>query len=224
MIQVEIERKIINNRDLNVPCAILKPSQPIGAAVVVHGYGGFKEETLGLAWRIAEKGFITGAIDLRGHGEHPLDLDENILLDLETSISYFRQFGKVTAVGHSLGGRLSLISSADYAIGISPAIVKEFSPQTQQLIKENRDYRVRRSNITVFQILKNLPSYNTKKNSLILYGERDVPEIISKCQELDSYGEQTVKIDKALHSDIFLYEPTFEVITRKLREWYGSEK
>jgi dienelactone hydrolase len=221
VIQVEIERKIIKGEDFEVPCVILKPAEYVGSAVVVHGYGGFKEETLGLAWRIAEQGFLTGAIDLRGHGEHPMNLDENLLLDLETSISYFKQFGKVTAVGHSLGGRLSLISSADYAIGISPAIVKEFSPQTQQLIKENRDYRVRRSDITVFQILKNMPLYDTKKNSLILYGERDVPEIISKCQELDSHGEQTVKIDEALHSDIFLYEPTFDVITRKLREWYG---
>lgn len=29
-----------------------------GAVVVVHGYGGTKEGTLGLAWRIAEKGFV----------------------------------------------------------------------------------------------------------------------------------------------------------------------
>ena len=54
---------------------------------LVHSYGGFKEETLGLSWRIDEKGFVTGAIDLRGHGEHPLDLDYNINI----SISVFWQ-------------------------------------------------------------------------------------------------------------------------------------
>jgi alpha-beta hydrolase superfamily lysophospholipase len=75
-----------------------KPSNSKGAVVEVHGYGGFKEETLGLAWRIAEKGFTTGVIDLRGHGEHLLDLDKNILSDLETAISHFRYYGKVTAL------------------------------------------------------------------------------------------------------------------------------
>lgn len=56
------------------------------------------------------------SIDLRGHGEHPLDLDIDILSDVETAIMHFREMGKVTAVGHSLGGRLSLISSADYSL------------------------------------------------------------------------------------------------------------
>lgn len=39
---------------------------------------------------IAEMGFTTGAIDLRGHGEHHLDLDENILQDHETAVLYFK--------------------------------------------------------------------------------------------------------------------------------------
>lgn len=221
MIRVEIERKIIKSENLEVPCAILKPSQYIGAAVVVHGYGGFKEETLGLAWRIAEKGFLTGAIDLRGHGEHPLDLDENILLDLETSISYFKQFGKVTAVGHSLGGRLSLISSADYAIGIAPALNKTYSPQTQELIEEMRDYRVHKSNSNIFEILNNLPEYQINDDkSFIIYGSRDLPEIIIKGNKLKSEGLDVVQIDEALHGDIFLFEPTFKAVNNKMEEWY----
>lgn len=221
MIQVEIERKIINNGDLNVPCAILKPAEYVGAVLVVHGYGGFKEETLGLAWRIAEQGFMTGAIDLRGHGEHPLDLDENILLDLEASISYFRQFGKVTAIGHSLGGRLSLISSADYAIGIAPALNKTYSSQTQELIEEMRDYRVRKSNSNIFDILNNLPQYQIKDDKVfILHGSRDIPEIISECNKLKSEGIDIVQINEALHGDIFLFEPTFKAVNDKIKEWY----
>jgi esterase/lipase len=221
VIQLEIERKIINCEDFKVPCAILKPTKYVGAAVVVHGYGGFKEETLGLAWRIAEQGFITGAIDLRGHGEHPLDLDENILLDLEASISYFRQFGKVTAIGHSLGGRLSLISSADYAIGIAPALDKTYSPQTQELIEEMRDYRVSKSNSNIFNILNNLPKYQIKDDKVfILHGSRDLPEIISECNKLKSEGLDIFEIDEALHGDIFLFEPTFKAVNDKMEEWY----
>lgn len=35
---------------------MIEPAAPKGAAVVIHGYGGCKEEQLGMAWRIAEKG------------------------------------------------------------------------------------------------------------------------------------------------------------------------
>ncbi|HEX7468813.1 MAG TPA: alpha/beta hydrolase, partial [Methanobacterium sp.] len=169
------------------------------------------------------KGFTTGAIDLRGHGEHLLDLDKNILSDLETAISHFRYYGKVTAMGHSLGGRLSLISSADYAIGISPALGKTFSNETEGIIKELRDYRVHRSNCSIFQILNDLPSYQFKnEDAYVIYGSRDIPEVSSKCNKLKSTGLNVVQIEDALHSDIFLYEPTFETITKKLNEWYTA--
>lgn len=218
---MEIEREIINGNGLKVPCVTFKPPNPIGAVVAVHGYGGLKEEMMGVAWHMAEKGFVVGAIDLRGHGEHLLDLDRDILLDIETAISHFRPFGKVTAVGHSLGGRLSLISSADYAIGISPALNRTFSPQTKELLEERRDYRVRRSKCTVFNILNDLPQFQPDESrSLIIYGSRDVPEIMSECAKLKLGDTQVIQIDKTLHNDIFLFGSTFETVTQKLHEWY----
>jgi len=220
-LKMEINREIISGDGFEVPCVTFEPSNSGGAVVVVHGYGGLKEETFGLAWHIAEKGFTAGAIDLRGHGEHRLDLDGNILLDLETTISHFRPFGKVTAVGHSLGGRLSLISSADYAIGISPALNRIFSPQTSESLEERRDYRVRKSKCNVFDILNDLPQFQPdKKKSLIIYGSRDVPEIMSECAKLKSDGTQVVQIENALHNDIFLFGSTFETVAQKLQEWY----
>ena len=218
---MEVKRETINGDGFKVPCVTLKPSNSKGAVVVVHSYGGFKEETLGLAWRIAETGFTTGAIDLRGHGEHRLDLDENLLLDLEATISHFRDFGKVTATGHSLGGRLSLISSANYAIGISPALCRSYSPETQGIIQEMRDYRVRKSGPDLFKILNDLPlPHFAGDNSLIIYGSRDIPEIMAECAKLNSEDRQIVQIEEALHSDIFLYDPTFDVVTGQLQEWY----
>ncbi len=218
---MEIKREILNGNGFGVPCVTFKPLNSKGAVVLVHGYGGLKEETFGLALCIAENGFTVGAIDIRGHGEHQLDLDENILLDLETAISHFRHCGNVTAVGHSLGGRLSLISSADYAIGISPALSKTFSPQTMEFLEERRGYRVHKSNCTVFKIVNDLLLLQSDKDkSLIIYGSRDVPEIISKCDKLKSEGTQVVQIENALHNDIFLFGPTFKAVTQKLQEWY----
>jgi len=218
---MEIKREKIKKNSLEIPCVTFIPPKSRGIVVLVHGYGGMKEETIGLAWRIAEEGFITVAIDLRGHGENKLKLDGNILDDLDTAISYFKSYGNVTAVGHSLGGRLSLLSSADYAIGISPALNKNYSLETVRLLEENRDYRVRKSDCDVFKILNDLPIFQfDSNNSLVIYGSRDFPEIISECVKLDLKGFEVIEIDNALHNDIFLYEPTFKLVAKKLKEWY----
>ena len=220
---MEIMREFIDGDRFQVPCVSVKPLNPRGAVVVVHGYGGTKEETLGLAWRIAENGFATGSIDLRGHGQHSSDFGSDCLSDVESAISYFKDYGDVTAIGHSLGGRLALESSADYAIGISPALGQNFSSNTQSNVKASRDYLVHKSaNTNLFDILScdnHFSGFDPDK-ALLIYGTRDLPEIISECEDLKSKNLDAIPIDEALHSDIFLLEPTFKVITEKLQEWY----
>jgi alpha-beta hydrolase superfamily lysophospholipase len=223
---MDIERKIIQADGFGIPCAILRPAVSHGAAVLVHGYGGCKEEQLGLAWRVAEVGITACVIDHRGHGEHKLPLDENVLQDVEAVIAYCRGFGKVVAIGHSSGGRLSLISSADFAIGISPALKTAYSPGTERIITDLRSYRVRESFPGVnFEILKKLPVWQSvgHERALILFGSRDVPEIVSSCKELKEKGNPAIKIDQALHNDIFLLEETFGQVTKQLREWFRNE-
>jgi hypothetical protein len=220
---MNIKRQLIYGNGCNIPSIILTPSNSIGTAVIVHGYGGCKEEQLGLAWRVAEIGITTCVIDLRGRGEHELPLDENVLLDVETAIKYCHCFGKVVAIGHSLGGRLSLLSDADYIIGLSPAFNKTFGNQTQETIKALRGYRVQEvyPNI-LFETLNNLPEWQFEgnRNIEIIVGSRDVPEIISTSNELKKKGAYVTQIDKALHNDIFLLEATFEEIINQLKEWF----
>ncbi|ADZ09304.1 hypothetical protein Metbo_1057 [Methanobacterium lacus] len=218
---LEIEEVIIEGYGCQVPVLKLTPPESRGSVVVAHNYGGSKEEMLGLAFRIAKTGFTTGVIDLRGHGENSCKMDGKILSDLETAITYFKQFGKVTAVGHSLGGRLSLISDADYAIGISPALAKTFGPKTQGMIRVLRDYRVNGSVTDLFTTLGKIPLIEfDPENVLIIRGSRDVPEIIAECDKLTSAGYEVVEIDDALHVDIYTLEPTFEAVTKKLQKWY----
>jgi alpha-beta hydrolase superfamily lysophospholipase len=222
---MDIERKVIQADGFGIPCVILRPPVSRGAAVVVHGYGGCKEEQLGLAWRVAEVGITTCAIDHRGHGEHKLPLDENVPQDVEAAIAYCRGFGKVIAIGHSSGGRLSLTSSADFAIGISPALRTAYSPETERIITDFRSYRVRESFPGVnFEILKKLPVWQPTDNerALILFGSRDVPEIASSCKELKAKGSHVVEIDRALHNDIFLLEETFGQVMRQVGEWFRN--
>src|SRR5512140_1165566 len=107
---------------LGIPAFLFVPASPRGGAVVCHGYGGSKEEMLGVAASIAEQGTAALVIDLCGHGENAAPIGPPMLGELEAGLDYVRRFGKTAAVGHSLGGRLALMSkSADVVVAISPS-------------------------------------------------------------------------------------------------------
>lgn len=221
---MEIERKIIEGNNFRIPSIILTPAHIHGAAVVIHGYGGSKEEQLGLAYRAAETGLKTCSIDLRGHGENKVTFDEKVILDVETAIQYCKPFGKVTAIGHSLGGRLALISSADYSIGISPAISISFGEKTQKILRDLRDYRVYQTfSGQLLEIIKRLPSpdFNNSTKKSIIYASRDIPEIKALCDDLKTKDLSVVEIDDALHSDIFTLEATFQNVVDELKKYYS---
>ena len=216
-------RQIIENDGVRIPCIMIEPTTPIGAAVIIHGYGGCKEEQLGLAWRIAEIGFATCTIDISGHGQHDLPLGKRVLLDVNSAINYCRRFGKVVAVGHSLGGRLAMVSNADYSIGISPAIVDIFRNQTRENLKNLRSYRVKNCKSENFlEVFKQLPMWVSSKNkpTLILYASRDISEIISACNKISEKNIPVINIENALHNDIYLNEITFEKINNQLQQWF----
>jgi dienelactone hydrolase len=218
-----IESMVVTAGDLQVPAIRISPRDPVGAAVVVHGYGGCKEEQLGLAWRVAASGLVTYAIDLRGHGQNPMALDDGVQEDVEIAIRHAREFGRVVAIGHSLGGKLALMSSADFVIGISPPLDGTYGARTEELLKKLRGYRVRtESPGKVFDILTKIPEWEDKNEarSMIVYGSRDVPEIVTSCDLLRTRKANVLRIEDALHSDTYLLEKTFEGIGHRLREWF----
>lgn len=221
---MDIARFSINGKGCDVPAILISPSEPIGSAVIAHGYGGCKEEQLGLAWRIAESGIAACSIDLRGHGQHPLPLDDDVIEDIEAAIEHCHRFGKVVAIGHSLGGRLSLICGADFAIGISPPLDPTYCPRTQDLLEKLRSYRVRPNDPNVvFGALERMPLWRHDQGNgwMIIYGSRDVPEIVASCDRLRVSGANAIRIEEGLHSDTYLLEMTFEKVVKQLKEWFG---
>lgn len=206
-----------------MPSVIISPAEPKGGAVIAHGYGGCKEEQLGLAWRVAECGLAACAIDLRGHGEHQLTMDSEFLADMEAAIRHCRKYGKVVAIGHSLGGRLALMSSADYAIGISPPIDPDYCARTQELLHKVRSYRVKEERSgAVFDYLKGLPALKGDRGgrTLVIYGSRDVPEIVGSCDVLKANGANVLRIEEARHGDTYQLESTFAAIAEQLARWF----
>lgn len=222
--RLNIERLAIKSGKHEIPAVIISPVEPRGGAVIAHGYGGCKEELLGLAWRVAEQGFAACAIDLRGHGEHQLAMDKEFQTDMEAAIRYCRRFGRVVAIGHSLGGRLALMSSADFAIGISPPLDPHYCARTQELLQKVRSYRVKQESAdAVFDYLSSLPANPQDRTgrTLIIYGSRDVQEIVASCNELSASGANVQRIEEAKHGDTYQLERTFEIIWDQLGEWFA---
>lgn len=217
---MNIERSHIPAEGSYTPAVVITPEDPIGSVVLVPGYGGCKEEVLGIAWRIAESGLRVCSIDLSGHGENLNEFGDRVYDDIETAVTYCRTYGKVAAVGHSLGGRLALISSADYAIGISPAACDSFRDQTYKVLKATRSYRVRNGSMSVLRsVLKDIPAWkpDNGNNTLVLFGSRDLPEISTFCRSLNT---PKTEIENALHSDIFTLESTFHAVVDQLKGWF----
>ncbi len=119
-----------------VPGFLFEPREATGGVVLVHGHGGSKETTLGLAAHLAGARQAALAIDLRGHGEHPGPLGEGVLGDVEAAVSFMRRYGPVAVVGKSLGGCLALMSPADAVVAVSPAIPKGVSPEGRTMFVE----------------------------------------------------------------------------------------
>jgi len=221
---METGREDLPGDGYRIPAVVIRPPRPRGAAVIIHGYGGNKEEQLGLGWRVAEAGLAAFVIDLRGHGEHPLELDGAVASDLEAAIRSCRRFGNVVAIGHSLGGRLALLSTADHCIALSPSLSRKYGMQTQEMLRTLRSNRVRPPAIeTLLAVQEALPVWEPgSSDALLLYAERDAPEIAGGCRDLLPAGARVLEIPGATHGDIFLRERAFAAVLEQVRAWYGA--
>ncbi len=164
-----------------VPAYLVAPAAgALGGAAIAHGYGGSKEQMLGVAVRLAEAGIAALSLDLRGHGEHPAPLDANLLADLEAGLAYMRRFGKVAALGHSLGGRLALLSSADLIVGSSPAIATRTSVEGRQMLVHFGSTAVRAAAPTqILEIFRAMPDPPPgPQPKLLMHAAGDIPTLI----------------------------------------------
>jgi dienelactone hydrolase len=164
-----------------VPAYLVTPASGArGGAAIAHGYGGCKEQMLGLAVHLVEAGIAALALDLRGHGEHPAPLDANLLADLEAGIAFMRRFGRVAAIGHSLGGRLALLSSADLLVGSSPAIASRTSVEGRQMLVHFGSTAVRAAApaeiLDIFRAMPDPPAGPQPK--LLMHAAGDIPTLI----------------------------------------------
>ena len=162
------------------PASFSTPASPRGGAVVCHGYGGSKEQMLGIATSIAEKGAAALAIDLCGHGENRAPIGPAMREELEAAVAFVRRFGRTGAIGHSLGGRLALMSSADVMVAMSPSVMVQMSPQGKWMFENLPSPGVREPySGYVLELLEKLgPVPPHGRPCLLLYSERDIQGLL----------------------------------------------
>jgi hypothetical protein len=223
---MNIKSTLIQSHGFKIPSIIIESDNSLGLVIIIHGYGGSKEEQLGLGWRVSEAGFSSCMIDLPGHGDNMDYFDGDIQTYIESLFDYFNNYKNIIVLGHSIGGRLALTSKAKYVIGISPTLFKDFSNETKSFIKNIRSYRVReRDDGFLWTLHQHLPLFdlNENKNFLIIYGTRDVSEISSYCKNLQQVSTKVIEIEKAMHNDIYLNTKTFEIIIDQLKKWHDKK-
>jgi dienelactone hydrolase len=176
----------IRSRDGHaVPAYLWVPAGTRAAVAVVHGYGGSKEQMLGLAARIAERGLAACAMDLRGHGEHPAPLGPGLPWDVEAVITWLRRFGRVGAIGHSLGGRLALMSSADAVAALSPALTDRPSEEGRTMLVRVGGTSVRSpAPDTILDVLQTFPPAPAlDRPTLLVHGAGDIPPLVRSLRD-----------------------------------------
>ncbi len=216
---MKLERQMLEVNSIQIPALSITNDSDL-LAIVIHGYGGNKEEIFGLSSYLSFNKIDTITIDLRGHGENDIYYTIDVMDDINSIIHKFRDRKRIVTVGHSIGGRLALLSEADMKVGISPALCKTYSDQTKSVITNLRKYRVKEERgDNNFKIAAELPLTNSLSDkSLVIYGSRDVPEIKEACETLRNQGMNVVKIEHALHNDIYNLNETFLIISTFLNK------
>jgi pimeloyl-ACP methyl ester carboxylesterase len=189
-----------------VPAFLLAPPSPRGGVVVCHGYGGAKEHMLGVAVAIAEKGSAALTIDLCGHGENRAPIGPGMLDEIEAALSFVRRFGKTAVIGHSLGARLALMSSADVMVALSPSVMVQMSPQGKWMFENLPSPAVREPySGYVLELLDKLgPVPPHGRPCLLLYSERDIQGLLDGATGLQAglSGSEKQLVTEEIRPDV----------------------
>lgn len=171
-----------------IPALLFSPASPRGGAVVCHGYGASKEEMLGVAAAVAQRGTAALVIDLCGHGENMAPIGPGMREELEAAIAFVRRFGKTAVVGHSLGGRLALMSSADVMVAMAPSVMMQMSPQGKWMFENLPSPGIREPYMGyVIELLEKLgPVPSHGRPCLLIYSERDIMALLEGAADLQA--------------------------------------
>ncbi|ACA59839.1 alpha/beta hydrolase [Candidatus Desulforudis audaxviator] len=183
------------------PAYLLVPEGAEGCAVVLHGYGGCKEEVLGLGLAVAAAGFTACVPDLPGHGEHLETLTGE---SIERFTANVKNAGFVAAVGHSLGGRMALALGIKPLCLLSVPLQARFDGRKSELLRVLRARRVREPKpfAGLEEALAALGDSRPGPPVLLLHAARDLPTCLEAAVRAKDAGWTVIAVRGIGHTDI----------------------
>lgn len=187
--------------------------------LVIHGYGGSKEEMLGLAVGLAARLPLKLLLfDLPGHGsaaEEPLTL---AAAREKVAAAAAALENPTFFVGHSLGARVGLLSGLELAVCISMPGAARFEGSRADLL---RTLRVRQVNEAapisgLVDVFANGAEPAAK--TLLLCAGSELESVTELAAAWDEQGIPCIEVEGSGHNDIVGAQDTWEVTATWLKD------
>jgi hypothetical protein len=222
----------------NSTCLVASEN-PKKEGLVIHGYGGNKEEMLGLAINLAESADLKLLVfDLPGHGS--LSNEEfnlkNSLKRLDDAAKMLKTSNSITGpnsplfikteesvlrkadfyIGHSVGARLGLIAGMGNGALLSMPGSAFFEGRKKDLVRTLRVRRVKEK--IPFNGLEEILSVEIKPGDgdLLILADQDIQSVKSFYDEWQNKGYEYQKIKGSNHLDIISSGSVIEEIKKWL--------
>ena len=130
--------------------------------LLLHGFSADKANWLRFVQALPDNYHVL-ALDLMGHGEHPIDL--TLQYSIENQVAYVQAFvaqqtqGPIHLVGNSMGGAIASLYAATYPdkiqslLLISPAGVHDIASEMDKLLAENTNPLIANSIEQFYQVV-----------------------------------------------------------------------
>ncbi|MEW6183357.1 MAG: alpha/beta hydrolase [Bacillota bacterium] len=183
------------------PAYLLTPENQKGAAIILHGYGGVKEEVLGLGIAAAGAGWKTYLPDLPGHGAHPEPLSGQSIRRFAAAL---KTYTFTAAIGHSLGGRIAMTLGTKRTCLLSIPLDVRFDGRKSELLRVLRARRVRESKpfTGLEEALAVLNEPWPSPPVLLFHSFRDLPTCLAAVASAREIGWETRSVNNVGHLDI----------------------
>lgn len=199
------------------PAYLLLPEGSRKSAVVLHGYGGTKEEALGLGLAAAAAGYAACIPDLPGHGAHPEMLTGETVREFTAGL---KTAGYAAAIGHSLGGLVAMVLQTGTVCLLSVPLEARFSGSKSELLQVLRARRVRERKpyagldeaFTALSAPWPLPPV------LLLHAARDLPVCLDAAVRAQESGWEVRAVRGAGHLDVVTAPETLAAVTSWLKK------
>ncbi len=201
------------------PAYLLSPAglKSKESAVVIHGYGGNKEEVVGLGMAAAGAGYRVYLPDLPGHGMHPRPLAENVVREFVAGLT---TYGFRAAVGHSLGGRIAMALGVKPLCLLSVPLAPRFEGRKSELLRVLRARRVREGKPFggLAEALAVLSGPWPDPPVLLFYAFQDLPTCLEAAARGSQSGWETSVVKTAGHLDIISVPEVLSAVHSYLRK------